>query len=286
MKGWSMRKFHWKAWGAVALVGALTAAVTGVLPASAAAGESYLRLAHLSPDTPRVDVYLTAFGRPDFHLRVNGVGYGDVSDYQTIQPGEYTIAMRPTGADPSTKPAISTTLNAQNGRAYTVAGLGSFADLALKVLNDEISLPPAGQARMRVVNAAPHAGDLSIKRAGTAVIEHVAFGAASSYVYVPGGPTSLTVQPVEADPTSLPVTLATGSVYTVLVLEKNGALSTGVREDARGMKVVPHGAVETGLGGPSGSDTGLALVLFVAAAAAGGALMLTTRNRRNRRRTA
>ena len=49
--------------------------------------------------------------------------YGDVSAYQTIQPGEYTIAMRPAGADPSTKPVISTTLSAQNGRAYTVAGL-------------------------------------------------------------------------------------------------------------------------------------------------------------------
>ncbi|HEY7593808.1 MAG TPA: DUF4397 domain-containing protein [Actinophytocola sp.] len=275
-----MRKFQPKTWGAVALAGALTAALIGVPPASAAAGESYLRLAHLSPDTPRVDVYLTAFGRPDFHLRVNGVGYGDVSDYQTIQPGEYTIAMRPAGAPPSTKPAISTTLSARNGRAYTVAGLGSFADLALKVLDDEISLPPAGQARMRVVNAAPHAGDLSIKRAGTAVIEHVAFGDASSYVYVPGGPTSLTVQPVQAEPTSLPVTLATGSVYTVLVLEKNGALSAGVRQDASGAKVVPHGAVETGLGGPSGSDTGLRLVLLVAAAAAGGALVLTRRRNR------
>jgi hypothetical protein len=270
---------RWKALGAV-VVGVLITALAGVVPASATQNEAYLRLAHLSPDTPKVDVYLTAFGRPDFHQRVDGVGYGVVSDYQTIQPGEYTIAMRPTGADPATKPVISTTLSAQRGHAYTVAGLGAFADLALKVLNDEIGLPPAGQARMRVVNAAPRAGDLAIKREGTAVIERAAFGDASSYAYGPAGATTLTVAPAEAGPTNLPITLEAGSVYTVLVLEKGGSLSAAVRQDARGAEVVPDGAIETGLGGPSGGDTGLRLVLLVAGVAAGGALLLTVRRRR------
>jgi hypothetical protein len=275
-----MRMYKARALGVAVVVSALTVALAGAVPAAAEQQQSFLRLAHLSPDTPQVDVYLTAFGRPDFHERVNGVGYGVVSEYQTIQPGEYTVAMRPTGADPSTKAVISTTLTAQKGRAYTVAGLGSFSDLALKVLNDEISLPPAGEARMRVVNAAPHAGDLSIKRAGTAVIERTAFGDASSYVYVPAGATRLTVAPVEAAPTNLPVTLKAGGVYTVLVLEQGGELSAAVRQDAMGAAVVPHGAIETGLGAPASRDTGLMLVLLVAAAAGGGALALTTRRRR------
>lgn len=274
-----MSKIHWRALGVAVLVGS-TVAFAGAGPAAAQPGESYLRLAHLSPDTPRVDVYLTAFGRPDFSQQVKGVGYGDVSEYQTIRPGEYTIAMRPAGADPATDPVISTTLSAKNGRAYTVAGLGSFADLSLKILEDEISLPPAGQSRMRVVNAAPRTGDLTVRREGTAVIERVAFGDASSYVYVPAGATTLTVAPVEAGPTDLPVTLAAGGVYTVLVLEEEGALSAGVRKDAQGAMVVPSGGMETGQGGPSGGDTGLELVLLAAAVAAGGALVLTTRRRR------
>ena len=130
-----------------------------------------------------------------------------------------------------------------------MAGLGAFADLALKVLDDEISLPPAGQARMRVVNAAPHAGDLSIKRAGTAVIERTAFGDASSYVYVPAGATTLTVAPGRGGPTNLPVTLEAGGVYTVLVLEEGGvAVRRGPAGRAgRGRRA--HGAIETGLGG-------------------------------------
>lgn len=274
-----MRKIRWRTLGVAVLVSS-TVALVGAGPVAAQPGESYLRLAHLSPDTPKVDVYLTAFGRPDFAQEVDGVGYGVVSDYQTIQPGQYTIAMRPAGADPATKPVISTTLSAKKGRAYTVAGLGAFASLALKVLDDEISLPPAGQARMRVVNAAPRTGDLAIRREGTAVIERAAFGNASSYVYVPAGATTLTVAPTEAGPTNLPVTLEAGGVYTVLVLEKEGALSAAVRQDARGAAVVPSGGVETGAGGPAGPDVGLALVLLTAAAAAGGALVLTTRRRR------
>ncbi|MGH3877467.1 MAG: DUF4397 domain-containing protein [Actinophytocola sp.] len=274
---------HWRALG-VALVATLGLGLAGAVPAAAAQDSAYLRLAHLSPDTPRVDVYLSAFNRPAFKQEIKGVGYGDMSDYQAIQPGQYTIAMRPAGANPATKPVISQTVNAQKGRAYTVAGLGAFAKLALKVLDDEISLPPRGQARMRVVNAAPHVGDLSIQREGTAVIERAAFGNASSYAYVPAGATTLTVAPVEAGPTNLPITLEAGSVYTVLVLEKSGSLSTAVRQDARGAAVVPDGAVETGLGGTvsdvDGSTGWVRLALLTAAAATGGALVLTTRRRR------
>ncbi|MCG8915926.1 hypothetical protein L6E12_09010 [Actinokineospora sp. PR83] len=48
------------------------------------------------------------------------------------------------------------------GHAYTAAGLGKFDGPALRVLADDLSLPPSGQARMRVVNA----GNLTIDRAG------------------------------------------------------------------------------------------------------------------------
>lgn len=266
--------------GATVLLCLLIAGLAAPWPAAAQASGSYLRLAHLSPDTPKVDVTVTKFDDPDFSEELAGVGYGDVSQYQRIQPGSYTVAMRPAGADPSTDPVISTTLDAVDGRAYTVAGLGAFASLALRVLDDEISLPPPGQSRMRVVNAAPHAGDLSIERDGTAVIERAAFGAASSYVYVPAGPTRLTVAPTGANPTDLPVTLEAGGVYTVLVLEHDGELSAAVRQDAMGAAVVPDGAVETGLGGPGGGDRGLTLVLLGTAAAAGGALVLGVRRRR------
>lgn len=263
-----------------ALACALAAVVAVPVPAVAQTG-AFLRLAHLSPDTPQVDVTVSAFGTPDGSQLIKGVGYGDVSAYQRITPGTYTIAMRPAGADPATDPVISATLDAVDGRAYTVAGLGEFAKLSLRVLDDDISLPPAGQARMRVVNAAPLAGTLSIRRDATPVIENAAFGDASPYTVVPAGPATLTVAPADTASTELPVTLEAGGVYTVLVLQRDGVLSTAVRLDARGAAVVPAGGVETGFGGTAaGSGLGVQALLLGCAAAAGGVLVLFVRRRR------
>ncbi|MFL6144160.1 MAG: class F sortase [Labedaea sp.] len=267
----------------IALSTVLLSAGAGTAPAEASSG-AFLRLAHLSPDTPAVDVTVTPLRDPKSATTINGVGYGDVSGYSRIDPGGYTIAMRPAGAAPTTKPVISATLDAAAGRAYTVAGLGHFADLALRVLEDEIGLPPSGQARMRVVNAAPLAGDLTIRREGTAVIEHTDFGQASSYVLLPAGPTTLNLAPRRAADTSLPVTLDAGGVYSVLVLERNGTLSATVRQDAKGARVVPAGGVATGAGGtasswPAWDPRRTALIIAVVAAILAGAVL--TLGRRN-----
>ena len=272
--------------GVVVKLGALACALAAVVavpvPAAAQTG-AFLRLAHLSPDTPSVDVTVSAFGTPDGSQVVKGVSYGDVSAYQRIAPGTYTIAMRPAGADPKTDPVISATLDAIDGKAYTVAGLGTFADLALRVLDDDISLPVAGQARMRVVNAAPLAGALSISRDATPVIRNAAFGDASPYTMVPAGPATLTVAPDGTGSTTLPVTLEAGGVYTVLVLQRDGALSAAVRLDARGSAVVPNGGVETGFGGTAaGPGLGVRVLLVGCAAAAGGVLVLAVLRRRRR----
>src|SRR5262245_18696040 len=96
------------------LASALAAVVAVPVPAAAQTG-AFLRLAHLSPDTPNVDVTVSAFGTPDGAQVVRGVGYGDMSAYQRIAPGSYTFAMRPAGADPTTDPVISATLDAVDG---------------------------------------------------------------------------------------------------------------------------------------------------------------------------
>ena len=64
----------------------LGAAVAGLaLPGAAAAAPadegSYLRLAHLSPDTPSVDVHLASVGDPSVSFVVPGVGYGTPSGW-------------------------------------------------------------------------------------------------------------------------------------------------------------------------------------------------------------
>ncbi|PRY38770.1 DUF4397 domain-containing protein [Umezawaea tangerina] len=263
-----------------AVVGALFALLALPVPAQAA-GNCYLRLAHLSPDTPSVDVTVTAFSRPDWSVTIKGVGYGALSDYQRIETGTYTVAMRPAGADPASKPVISATIDGADGKAYTVAGLGKFADLSLKVLDDDIGLPPAGQARMRVVNAAPLAGDLAVSRlTDPTKVEHAIFGQSGNYELVPAGDTVLKLAPQQGRNTELPVKLEAGSVYSVLVLERDGVLSAVARQDAKGAEVVPMGAIEAGDGATAPDGSPLPLVMLAVAAAAGGALVLAVRRRR------
>src|SRR5262245_64878993 len=75
--------------------------------ASAHAAVGHVRLAHLSPDTPAVDVYLYPFGGSTPKLVLKAVPYGGVSPYERLAVGQYTVAMRPAGAAASTPPVLS-----------------------------------------------------------------------------------------------------------------------------------------------------------------------------------
>lgn len=228
-----------------------------------------LRLAHLSPDTPAGDVYVDSVSDPDVQLTFPGVAYGMVSEYQDVPPGTYTISMLPVGAPPTSPPILSATVEVTPGSARTVAGLGYFADLGLEVLGDELTLPPAGQARLRVIDAAADAPRLDVSLPdGRPLATDLAFATASGYVDVPGGPTELTVAPRDGSPVRLPADLAAGSVYTVLVLDgPDGGLTVRTVLDAASAAVVPVGGVETGAGGASGGTGPVRIVLTVAAAA-------------------
>src|SRR5215469_16443886 len=74
-------------------------------PAKAKVG--WIRLAHFSPNTPAVDVYLYSFGNPSAKIVLHHVGYGVVSTYEPIAAGDYTVAMRAAGAAATTKPVLS-----------------------------------------------------------------------------------------------------------------------------------------------------------------------------------
>jgi hypothetical protein len=228
------------------LVALLVAALSAfaVQPASAATG-TYLRLAHLSPDTPTVDVVVTSFGGETSEL--TGVAYGDVSSYKRVEPGSYTVQMRPTG-QPDAVPIVTGTLEAVDGRAYTAAALGPRAEIAVNLLVDDLTPPPPGQARVRVVQGAAQAGDVAIRWNDAPVLD-AAFGTATEYVTVPAGPGSFDVEPTGGDPARIDVELAAGGVYSVIVVEDGGVLSGQLRTDALGPDVAPEGGIDTGQGG-------------------------------------
>jgi hypothetical protein len=229
----------------------LLIALSGMLaapgPASAAGGTGWLRLAHLSPNTPPVDVYLYSFGNPHAMIVLHHVGYGAVSPYEQVAAGEYTVAMRGAGARPSSKPVLSTTVRITPGHAYTVAGMGPAKGLRLVVLSDQLSTPP-GHALVRVIQASLQEHRVTVTAGGTVLARHLAFGSYTSYR--PVRPEQVQVTAAGATESGAQtVTLAAGSVYSVVVLDGSGRLVIDSLQDAAGSRVIPSGGAQTGLGG-------------------------------------
>ena len=277
-------------WTRVLAVAAVTAGVVLVPPTGAgAADDGLLRLAHLSPDTPAVDVYVDPVGDPGGGtalLTVPGVGYGTVSDYQDVPAGVYTVSLRPAGAAPATPPVLSTTVQVGPDSARTVAGVGRFADLGLQVLEDDLTLPPSGRARVRVVSAAAGAPALDASADGTGLAADLAFAATGDYTMVPAEAGRLQVT-VDGEPTEVPLDLAAGAVYSVVVLDRpGGGLTVRTVLDAAGSRVVPAGGVETGAGGTAPGEPEPAAVGGAVGLTALTGLLLARWSRRGAARTA
>src|SRR5258708_10031369 len=128
--------------------------LAGAAAASASSGSGWLRLAHLSPSAPAVDVLLYSFHNSNALIVVPHVAYGTISGYQKVPAGEYTVAMRAAGAAPSSAPVISTTVDVAPGAAYTAAGPGPATELRLSVRPDRTTTPQ-GQALDRITPPPP-----------------------------------------------------------------------------------------------------------------------------------
>ena len=123
------------------------AGLTGGTAQAADGGtDGLLRLAHLSPDTPAVDVYVDSVADPDAGIVLSGVAYGAVSDYQDVPPGEYTVSMREAGAGAGAPPVLSTTVEVGEGSARTVAGVGLLVLPVASVARAQSSYSPGWRA--------------------------------------------------------------------------------------------------------------------------------------------
>lgn len=267
----------------LALAGATVLALlaAGPIPASAADG-AFVRTAHLSPDTPEVDVYIVSAADPADTIVLEGVGYGAVSDYQAVAGGTYTVSMRPAGAEANTPPVISTTLDTSPGKAYTVAGVGMFDDLGLTVLDDDLTLPPSGQSRVRVIQASASEPKLDISVDGGPTLgTDVPFATTTGYETVAPGDWTLRVDGGAGLAATLPLSVQAGGVYSVLILdESGGGLTVVTRVDAASSASVPVGGVETGAGGMARTPAGPGSLPLLGALAAVVLLAALTGRRR------
>jgi Domain of unknown function (DUF4397) len=252
----------------------LLTAPMSILAAAPAHAENvgYVRLAHLSPDTPEVDVYLNSQSAGFKEQIFRGVGYGVMSKYLSLPVGGYSVAMRESGAAATTPPVLTTQVSVAAGGAYTVAGVGRFADLGLRVLRDDLSLPAGNKTKVRIVQASVRAPILDVSVVnGPSIAENIAFATTTEYQIVDPGSWSLLVRPANGgSQTQLTTTLGAGSVYSLLVLDaKPSGLKAELRIDAGREGGVPDGGVQTGGGGLENlklAAVGAAVLLLLLAA--------------------
>lgn len=132
-----------------------------------------VRVAHLSPDAPNVDVYV------DGSAVLEDVAFTDVSGYLELAPGTYTVEITPAGD-------MSTSVFEQDlelaAADYTIAAAGELAsdgeEFSPLVLEDDTSAPDGGESRVRLVHASPDAPavDVTVNATGGAIFDNVAFG--------------------------------------------------------------------------------------------------------------
>jgi hypothetical protein len=245
-----------------------------VATASAATTTGWIRLAHLSPNTPAVDVYLYSYGDSSAQIVLHHVAYGTVSPYEQVPTGEYTVAMRAAGAVSTTAAVISANVDVVAGHAYTVAGLGPESGLRLQVLDDQLTTP-SGQALVRIIQASLKQSVVSVNWGSDTLNGGLKFGSVSSYQAVSSGSETLTVSG-GGQTTTASVPLAAGTVHTLVVLDGANGLQIDTLLDAAGSGVDPAGAAATGFGGmaPRAPSSPLPWVAAIGAgflrAAAGG----------------
>lgn len=244
--------------------------------ASGSSAYGWIRLAHLSPNTPPVDVYLYSFGDSTAMQVLKHVAYGTVSPYERVATGEYSVAMRAAGASASTTPVLSTSVTIQSGKAYTVAGMGPESGLRLAILSDRLTTP-GGKALVRVIQASLKQHVVNVSFGGGSLASGLAFGSVSSYRTVsPGSEEVQVTAGTAAGDASQSVSLAADTVHTLVVLDGTNGMEVVDLEDAAGNTSVPAGGVATGFGGmaPHGMPSPLpwlvTIVIGFAAAVAGG----------------
>jgi len=250
-----------------ATTGALAATRAQAMSAAAEQGNAgWVRCANLSQGTPE-DVYLYSFGDPGNPTVLMHEGYGGVSSYMQLSAGEYTVAVRPVGAAASSPASITTSFMVSAGTNYTVASLGSATGRRLQVLQDQIAAP-SGEALVRVIQASSKQPRVTVSIGADTLARQLAFGSVTTYQAVQPGTPSVVFSTADGH-AARPVTLAAGSVHTIVVLDGTSGLKIDNLTDAAASQVAAKGGAATGLGGTAPGPPAPGLAPWLATLAAG-----------------
>jgi len=224
----------------LAALGLLAAALTGCQSIAGAGATTQVRVIDVSPDAPALDIVPTSPTQPAPALY--NVGFGAVSSYMQLAPGNYTHSAYVAGTQQQIAQVRS---SFAPGAQYTVLAGNISAGLEMTVLRDQSFAAPPGLVSLRFLGQSTRtaAVDLYLVPAGALLCSGLApaaanlsFGSNTGYRNLPAGAYSLVALPAGASPadatpifTGSQAVYLAGSARTILLIDSSGG---GVSADA------------------------------------------------------
>ena len=179
--------------------------------------EALVRVVHAIPAGAPIDIYagdLAVF---------ESLAYKAVMPYRVVEGKRYVFSARPAGM-PNAKPLASNTEGLDDGDYYTVFALpGLNHSVHLRVVDDLLTAPAVGRAKLRVVHGGVDAGeiDLVVPGAAIALFDGVDFQSVTGYEELEplNGPIEIRGEGQAAALATLAnVHIEAGRFYTVVVV--------------------------------------------------------------------
>lgn len=186
--------------------------------------DAKLRFVQASPKAAMVDVFVNG------NSFATGVDYATATPYTNVPSGSPRVEVRLSG---QSNDLISVNVNLSPDKPYTILTENLLASIAAVLLNDDLSTPPQGQARVRMAQASPSAGgvDLYVVAPGTDIttvnptVTNLPFESATGYQTVAAGDYELVITPTGSKTVlfdSGTITLKSGQVRTAVALDTEG----------------------------------------------------------------
>lgn len=183
-----------------------------------------LRVAHLSPDAPNVDVYV------DGAEVLTDVPFKAVSDYLLVSGGSHQIQINPTGTMTS---VIDIELDFTARTSSTAAAVNFVASIEPLAIADDLTAPAAGNAHVRVGHASPDAPNVDVLVDDVEVLSDVPFKAVSDYMPIAAGMHNIKVNVVDTTTTVIEADLdfEDGGIYSIFAVNAVASIEPLVVRD-------------------------------------------------------
>ncbi len=186
-----------------------------------------IRAVHAAYDAPAVDVLV------DNVEALGDVPFKAASGYLEVLSGARNFKIN---AANTSNTVIQATPTLERGLDYTLIAVGSLTSGTLEPLLavDDNSAPASGKAKVRVIHASPDAPAVDIYVDNAKALSNVPYKAISDYLEVAAGQAN--IQVFATGTTTSPVidatvTLADGTIYTIIAMNQLPAIEPVVLED-------------------------------------------------------